>query len=217
MRQIALLLIPARRRRSCSPTPITRLVYQRGAFGAELDGGGLRGAVLVLLQPAVQRRQPAAHAHVLLAPAPVAADRAGAASRCVVNVAVSLALYKPLGIAGVVIGTAVANAAMTLAQAYFLRRELHGFEVARTLRARRRDAGRGRALLGGVAYGVWWLLDDGARALAARPDRLRRPGAGRRASLVYAGAGARAAHPEAQQIVRLIRRRSAAARARSSP
>ena len=35
----------------------------------------------------------------------------------VVNAVVSLALYGPLGIAGVVIGTAVASAVMTAAQA----------------------------------------------------------------------------------------------------
>ena len=55
-----------------------RLVYQRGAFDAGVDRAGERGAVLVLLQPAVLRRQPAADAHVLLAAAAVDADAARA-------------------------------------------------------------------------------------------------------------------------------------------
>src|SRR5918999_1126340 len=43
-----------------------------------------------------------------------------------INIAVSAALYEPLGIAGVVIGTAAASAAMTVGQAYFLRHRLRG-------------------------------------------------------------------------------------------
>ena len=44
---------------------------------ARLDGDRRRGAVLVLLQPAVRGRQPAADADVLLAAAALAADRPG--------------------------------------------------------------------------------------------------------------------------------------------
>jgi putative peptidoglycan lipid II flippase len=76
-----------------------------------------------------------------------------------VNAGVSLALYKPFGIAGIVVGTAVASAVMTVGQAYYLRRELRGFEVVRTLRA----IGAmlvAAAALGGSAYGVWHVLDD---------------------------------------------------------
>ena len=74
-RQIFLLLIPAAACTLVLAEPITRLVYERGEFGAGLDGHRRRGAVLVLLQPAVRGRQPAADADVLLAAAPVAADR----------------------------------------------------------------------------------------------------------------------------------------------
>ena len=87
MRQIALLLIPARRIRSRSPTPIVRLVYQRGEFDAQSTDLVARGAVLVRVHPAVHRHQPAAHAHVLLAPAAVAADGAGRSARSCVNAA----------------------------------------------------------------------------------------------------------------------------------
>ena len=74
-RQIFLLLIPAAACTLVLAEPITRLVYERGEFGAGLDGDRRRGAVLVLLQPALRRRQPAADADVLLAAAPLAADR----------------------------------------------------------------------------------------------------------------------------------------------
>ena len=77
IRQIALLLIPSAAVTIALAEPITRLVYERGEFDAESTAPGLRGAVLVLLLAAVLRLQPAAHAHVLLAPEAVDADRAG--------------------------------------------------------------------------------------------------------------------------------------------
>ena len=76
-----------------------------------------------------------------------------------VNAVVSLALYKPLGIGGIVIGTTVANVVLTLLEARRLRRELGGLEVARTLRAAAVMLAAA-ALLGVVAYGVWYGLDE---------------------------------------------------------
>ena len=65
---------------SCSPTPITRLVYQRGAFDAESTATRSSEALFWFsFSLPFAGRQPAAHPHVLLAPAAVAADRAGAA------------------------------------------------------------------------------------------------------------------------------------------
>ena len=81
MRQIALLLIPSAAVTLVLATPIARLVYERGAFDARLDRAGGRGAVLVLLLAALRRDQPAADAHVLLAPAAVAPDAASRSSR----------------------------------------------------------------------------------------------------------------------------------------
>ena len=52
-----------------------------------------------------------------------------------VNAVVSLALYEPLGIAGIVLGTTVSNVVMTLLLGHRLRRELGGLEAMRTLRA----------------------------------------------------------------------------------
>ena len=77
-----------------------------------------------------------------------------------VNVAVSVALYKPFGIPGIVIGTGVSSAVMTLAQMYFLRRELHGrLDVRRTLVVVIQVT-LASALLAGATYGTWYLLDQ---------------------------------------------------------
>ena len=81
VRQIALLLIPAAvvHRGARRAAHAARLPARR--VRRRLDRRGLGGAVLVQLLAAVQRRQPAAHAHVLLAPAPVVPDRARGACR----------------------------------------------------------------------------------------------------------------------------------------
>src|SRR4051812_43247858 len=207
MRLIFLCLIPCAAATIALATPITRLVYQRGAFGAQATEEvstalfwfsfslPFNGANLMLTRTFFSLRRPWV-------------PTALAVSSLVVNAAVSVALYKPLGIAGVVLGTAVSNAVMTLQQAYFLRKELHGFEVVRTVRA----VGTmtlAAAALGGVAYGTWWLLDAalGASLIA----QVLSVGLALTAGfLVYAGLVVLARVPEAHQAVRLIRRRSAA-------
>ena len=78
----------------------------------------------------------------------------------VVNAIVSLALYGPFGIAGIVIGTGVSSAVMTLAQMYFLRRELHGRLDARRTLIAVSQISVASALLAGASYGTWYLLDE---------------------------------------------------------
>jgi len=92
-----------------------------------------------------------------------------ATANLVVNALISLALYKPFGIAGLVIGTAVASAGMTASQAYYLRRELHGrLEGGRTIMAVMQMSLAAGAL-GGVAYLTWWGLDSAlGRAIPAQ-------------------------------------------------
>jgi putative peptidoglycan lipid II flippase len=76
-----------------------------------------------------------------------------------INVGVSLLLL-PLGIAGVVIGTAVADAAMAAAQFWLLRRELGGrLELSDMYRPLFKML-VAAAAFGGVAYGVWVALDQ---------------------------------------------------------
>jgi putative peptidoglycan lipid II flippase len=148
-------------------TPIIRLVYQRGEFDAESTRRTAEalfwfsfslpfsGFNLLLTRTFFSLQRPWLPTTLAL-------------GSLIVNVAVSVALYKPLGIAGLVLGTGISNAALTLAEARWLRLELGGLEVPRTLRA---IAGMlaGAAILGGVSYGAWWLLDQAlGRSLPAQ-------------------------------------------------
>jgi putative peptidoglycan lipid II flippase len=159
MRQINLLLIPAAAILIVLATPITRLVFQRGAFNAEsthlvsvalfwfafsLPFGGLN-LLLTRTFFAVQR--------------PWIPTRL-AAMNLVVDVIVSVALYKPLGIAGLVIGTAAANAVMTALQLHRLREGFNGrIEGGQTLMITARIL-VASALMGALAWVVWDLLDS---------------------------------------------------------
>jgi putative peptidoglycan lipid II flippase len=204
VRQIALLLIPAAVGTAVLAEPLTRLVYQRGEFGTGSTDAvsealfwfsfslPFAGANLLLTRTFFSLRRPW-----------VPTSLAGLT--LVVNAGVSYALYKPLGIGGVVLGTAVASAVMTVAQAYWLRRELHGFEIGRTLRAVAAMLAAS-ALLGVIAYGLWYLLDDalGRSLLAQFVSVTAALGI---ASAVYGIAVLALRIPEAQQIAGLVRRR----------
>ena len=125
MRQIFLLLIPAAAATLALSEPITRLIYEHGSFGqssTDLVSTALfwfsfslpfSGVNLLLTRTFFSLQRPWITTGI-------------AALNLTVNVAVSVALYSPFGIAGIVIGTGVSSAVMTLAQMYFLRRELHG-------------------------------------------------------------------------------------------
>jgi putative peptidoglycan lipid II flippase len=123
----------------------------------------------------------------------------------VVNAVVSLALYEPLGIGGIVIGTTVSNVVLTLLEARRLRAELGGLEVTRTLRAAAIMLAAA-ALLGGVAYGAWYGLDEllGRSLLAQLVSVGIALALG---GLAYAAALLRSGLPEARQILDLFRRR----------
>ena len=77
VRQICLLLIPSAVLMAVLAEPITRLVYQRGAFGGRGHRPGGRGDGLVVDLAALPGGQPAVLAHVLQPPAAVGHDRAG--------------------------------------------------------------------------------------------------------------------------------------------
>ena len=122
------------------------------------------------------------------------------------NVVVSVALAGPFGIAGIVIGTAVSTFAMTVLQAWLLRRELHGrLEASQTLRA---VAGMlvAAAALSAVAYAVWWSLDD----LLGRslPAQIVSVGLGLTTGIaMYSGVVLALRVPEAERIARMVRER----------
>jgi putative peptidoglycan lipid II flippase len=138
--------------------PITRLIYERGEFGA----GSTEAVSSALFWFSFSL--PFAGANLLLTRAFFSLQRpwaptALAGITLVINVVVSASLYRPFGIAGIVIGTAVASAAMTLLQARRLRAELHGtLDGRRTVLAIVRMCAAA-ALLCAVAYPVWYGLD----------------------------------------------------------
>jgi putative peptidoglycan lipid II flippase len=204
VRQIAMLLIPAAVYTAVLAEPLTRVVYQRGEFGVGSTDAvsealfwfsfslPFSGANLLLTRTFFSLRRPWFPTSL-------------AGMSLVVNVGVSAALYSSLGIAGIVIGTAVASAAMTVAQAFFLRRQLHGFEFGQTLRA---VAGMlaASALLGLVSYEVWNVL-DGVLGSSLAAQLISVLAAMVLGSAVYAAAVIALRIPEADQIVGLVRGR----------
>src|SRR3954453_7525909 len=159
VRQIILLLGPAAVFTAVLATPITRLIYQHGAFGTQSTD--LVSEALFWFSFSL----PFAGVNLLLTRAFFSLQRPWiptglAAGNLAVNAAVSLALYKPYGIAGLVIGTAVASAGMSVTQTIALRRTLHGRLEGRQTAAALAGVGSASALLGVVSYAVWLTLDE---------------------------------------------------------
>ena len=197
-RQIFLLLIPAAACTLVLATPITRLVYERGEFDA--DSTRLVAEALFWFSFSL----PFAGANLLLTRTFFSLQRpwlptALGGATLLLNAAVAIALYKPFGVGGIVFGTAVASAAMTFGQAWYLRRELGGaLEGRETVDAVTRIVAAS-ALLAGVAYGLYVLLDE----LCGRslPGQLISVGAALTAGLgAYAVAVLALRVPEARQI-----------------
>ncbi len=210
LRQILLLLIPSAVVMAVLAEPITRLVYQRGEFdtaATDLVADAMFWWAFSL---------PAQGASLLLSRTFFALQRpwvttALAGGNMVVNAVVSLALYKPFGIAGIVIGTVVGTLGMAAAQAWLVRRDTHGLEGPQMISAVLRMS-LAAALMGVACYAGWWVLDDlVGRALWAQALSVT---AGVAAGVaVYAGAVWMLGVPEAKQIVdvfgsRFRRRRS---------
>ena len=204
MRQIFLLLIPSAAATLVLAEPITRLVYERGEFGPQATED--TASALLWFSFSL----PFAGANLLLTRTFFSLQRpwiptALSGLSLVVNAAVSIALYEPFGIAGIVVGTAVSSAVMTIAQAYYLRRELRGFEVIRTLKAIGAMTIAAIAL-GAAAYGVHHVLDDAlGRSLLAQIVSVG--GALAVGVAVYAALLHVLRVPEAAQVARLIRSR----------
>src|SRR3954465_9602986 len=158
VRQLVLLLLPAAVFTAVLATPIIRLVYQHGSFGPESTE--LVSTALFWFSFSL----PFAGVNLLLTRTFFSLQRpwiptAMATLNLVVNAAVSLALYKPYGIAGLVIGTAVASAGMTATQAFYLRRTLHGRLEGRATAVACVAIASASALLGITAYSVWAIID----------------------------------------------------------
>jgi putative peptidoglycan lipid II flippase len=204
MRQIALLLIPAAAVTIALPEPITRLVYERGAFNAASTDQTAEALFWFSFS------LPFSGFNLLLTRTFFSLQRpwtptALAGVTLVINIAVSAALYGPLGIAGVVLGTVAATAAMTVGQAFYLRRRIGGLQLGTTLEAVARIL-VAAAVLGGVAYGSWYALDQAlGRSFAAQLVSVG--GALALASGAYAAVVLALRVPEARQIVDLFAQR----------
>ncbi|HET8820496.1 MAG TPA: murein biosynthesis integral membrane protein MurJ [Thermoleophilaceae bacterium] len=201
VRQICLLLIPSAVLMAVLAEPITRLVYEREAFGPEatdLTSTALlwwsislpfQGVSLLFSRTFFSLQRPWA-------------TTALAGVNLMVNAALAAALYGPFEIAGIVLGTVAGTVVMCVAQGWILRRELGGIEGARLLSATLRMLA-GAGVLGALAYLTWAGLDD----------LLGRSLAGQAVAVIAAiavGAAAYAAAvwvlrvPEARQIRRLL-------------
>jgi len=203
MRQINLLLIPAAAFMIVLATPIVRLVFQRGQFDARstelvslalfwfafsLPFGGLN-LLLTRTFFAVQR--------------PWIPTRL-AAINIIVDIVVSIGLYKPLGIAGLIIGTVAANAVMTALQLKRLRAGFNGrLEGAQTTMITARIT-LASALLAGVSWGVWKLL-EAALGVSLPAQVVSIGGAAAAGLFVYVRAVLAMRIPEAHQVSRLVR------------
>jgi putative peptidoglycan lipid II flippase len=154
MRQINLLLIPCAGGLMVLATPITRLVFQHGQFNAT----STHLTATALLWFAVSL--PFAGINLLLTRTFFALRRPWiptklAGINMIVDVILSVGLYRPLGIAGLVIGTAVANIVMAALQLRRMRIGLNGrLDGRRTLMITVRIA-LASALTAGIARGVW--------------------------------------------------------------
>jgi putative peptidoglycan lipid II flippase len=204
MRQINLLLIPSAAFMIVLPTPITRLVFERGAFNAasthlvsialfwfafSLPFAGLN-LLLTRTFFAVQRPW---------IPTKLAAINIG------VDIVVSIALYKPLGIAGLIIGTIVANVLMTIVMLRRLRAGFDGrLEGAQTTMITARIT-VAAVLLAVVSWAIWHLLNSlfgESHALIAQIFALGI--AGLTGLFVYARAVFAMRVPEAHQVRDLL-------------
>jgi putative peptidoglycan lipid II flippase len=203
MRQINLLLIPAAALMVVLATPIVRLLFQRHHFtphsthivsvalfwfAFSLPFGGLN-LLLTRTFFAVQR--------------PWIPTRL-AAMNIVVDIVVSIALYRPFGIAGLIIGTVAANVVMTALQLHRLRIGFDGrLEGAQTTMITARIV-LASALLAGVSWLIWYVLDRLlGRSLPAQIVSVG--GAVAAGGFVYARAVLAMRVPEAHQVIRLVR------------
>jgi putative peptidoglycan lipid II flippase len=205
MRQINLLLIPSAALMLVLATQFIRLIYQHGHFSS-LD---THHAAVALFWFAFSL--PFAGVNLLLTRAFFSARRPWiptglAAMNMVVDAIISIVLYKPLGIAGLVIGTAVANAVMTWLQLDRLRLGLGGrLEGRQTLMITFRIV-VASAIMAALAWLAWALLDSiVGRSLFGQIVSVG--GALVVAAVVYARLALALRIPEAYQIEQLVRGR----------
>ncbi len=166
LRQIAFMLVPASVFSAILATPITRIIYERGAWGPEetaVTAGALaafslgltfNGAMLMLNRAFFSLQTPWVPTAIAL-------------GNLVVNTVLAAALYR-FGTWGIPLATSLANVAGTAALLVVFRRRLGRIEFGGTARAFLRVTIASVALAA-VAYPVWYVLDDAlGRSLAGQ-------------------------------------------------
>jgi putative peptidoglycan lipid II flippase len=157
LRQIGFLLIPASAVTAVLSVPIVRLLYERGAFGADettIVAHGLAAFVLGLTFNGTMLMLNRAFFSLQNAWIPTAV----ALGNLILNVALDAALFR-VGIWGIPLATSIVNIAGTVALLVLLRRRLGRLQGRQTLDAYLRTA-VAAALAAGVAYGTWYGLDQ---------------------------------------------------------
>jgi putative peptidoglycan lipid II flippase len=166
LRQIAFTLIPASVFLAVLATPITRIIYERGAWGPEattVTAGALaafslgltfNGAMLMLNRAFFSLQRPWTPTAIAL-------------GNLAVNTLLAAVLYH-VGTWGIPLATSIANVTGTAALLIVFRRRMGRIEFGETSRAALRVT-VASAALAAVAYPVWYVLDEAlGRSLAAQ-------------------------------------------------
>jgi putative peptidoglycan lipid II flippase len=200
-RQMLLLLVPAAALMLVLSEPITRVVYQRGEFDAaqtDIVAEALfffslslpfAGVNLILIRTFFSLQLP-------WRPTQIALANLG------VNAGLDALLYKPMGVGGITLATAIVSLVTSVALAITLRSQIGGVDMARTVRAGIRILVAGglcaaialgvREALGGIGDG---LLEQTVLVLAASAAGLA----------AYAAVVLATRVKEAHQITALVR------------
>ncbi len=202
IRQINLMLIPSAALMAALATPIVRLVYEHGSFGP-LSTHYVSEALFWFAFSL-----PFAGVNLLLSRTFFALQRPWiptklAAINVVVDIIVSVALYKPLGIAGLVLGTVAANIVMTGLQLRRLRIGFNGrLELGQTTMVTARIC-VAAALSTALGYFLWKGLE--ALLGVSLPAQIVSLGIGfAAAGVLYARLVLLMRVPEARQVQQLI-------------
>jgi putative peptidoglycan lipid II flippase len=202
MRQMLFLLVPTTAALLVLSDPITQVIYQRGEFDAaqaDLVSQALfyfafslpfAGINLLLIRTFFSLQRP-------WTPTLIALANLG------VNAGLDALLYKPIGIGGIPLSTAIVSLVTTLALVAVLRRLIGGIDARRTI-----DVGAritvAAAMLALAAFGVRELLDsalsdsNGAQLLVIL-------GAGAAGTAAYALASSALRIDEAREVAALVR------------
>ena len=202
IRQINLMLIPSAALLAVLATPVVRVLYEHGNFG-ELSTHRVSTALFWFAFSL-----PFAGVNLLLTRTFFALQRPWiptrlAAINIVADLIISFALYKPLGIAGLVIGTVAANVVMTYLQLARLRRGFNGrLELEQTAMITVRIL-----IATAITTVVAWLIWKGLDALLGRSliaELFELGTAGVVAVVLYSRLTLAMRIPEARQVQELI-------------